>query len=272
MQYSWQKILFQLQTIPILYVNEDGVNVLSAGGYVSETGWVVIFEEPKNDALAEINRLAVFAIIAIIFIIFVGVLVRMINGALSKQTRMLESSLASVSLFSDILSQTSQAWGMMDLSGKIIDANNAFLILLNFKKEELIGMSYSDLLESTKRARIVAEINQTMQEGRPFSSEVKMVKHGGELLDAHITVNAYRDEAGELKYFYGFVADNTDIKRYEYEISEKAEDLKKKVDELERTTKLMVDRELRMIELKNEIRHLKGQPLTGDPELNIPTK
>ncbi len=36
------------------------------------------------------------------------------------------------------------------------------------------------------------------------------------------------------------------------------EDLRKSVDELERFNKLAVDRELRMIELKKEIKDLKG--------------
>lgn len=246
------------------YINEDGVNVLSAGGYIPETGWIVVFEEPKNDALAEINRLSVFGVIAIFFIIFVGVLVRMINGALTKQKKMLESTVASVSLFSDILSQTSQSWGMMDLSGKIIDANNAFLTLFEFKKEELMGRPYVELLTPEERSRVVTAIDVAIHERRAFSSEVKMIKHDGTILDARLTVNAYYSESGELKYFYGFIADNTDIKRFEHEISEKAKDLKAKVDELERTTKLMVDRELRMIELKDEIRHLKERLPKGE--------
>ncbi len=37
------------------------------------------------------------------------------------------------------------------------------------------------------------------------------------------------------------------------------EDLRKRMDELERFNKLTVDRELRMIELKKEIKALKGR-------------
>ena len=97
----------------------------------------------------------------------------------------------------------------------------------------------------------------TLQQG------VQQVRKGN--LDTGITVHA-RDEIGELTTSFNQMTKDLDTsknelveygKKLEKTVSERTKELKQKVDELERFNKLVVNRELKMIELKEEIQKLK---------------
>lgn len=60
------------------YDNEKGIKVLAAGGHVSKTGWVVIFEEPRNNAVANITRLSIFALSSVTLFILIILFLRAI--------------------------------------------------------------------------------------------------------------------------------------------------------------------------------------------------
>lgn len=153
-------------------------------------------------------------------------------------------------LFSKIINETSQVWGMADLAGKMLDANLAFVDLLGYNTEELLKMNYADLLDEKYHETVKRGIESIMGTAdASFSMESELVKKDKSKIYAKLTINSYKED-GLLKYIYAFITDMSERRLVE-------ESIKNRVKELEEMNRIMINRELKMIELKEEIRELK---------------
>lgn len=76
------------------YKNEDGVLVLSAGGYFDNPGLVVIYEESKSAAFSDMRRIEIFFIIALLFISFMAVVLRRATARVERARKDLENAFA----------------------------------------------------------------------------------------------------------------------------------------------------------------------------------
>lgn len=74
-----------------------------------------------------------------------------------------------------------------------------------------------------------------------------------------ITPTNSHDEIGQLSEVFNTMAQRLSLsyQSLEKQVKQRTEDLEKKVSELERINKLMINRELKMVELKKEIENLK---------------
>lgn len=132
-----------------------------------------------------------------------------------------------------------------DSKGKIInyiieDVNPSFEKILNIKKEKIIGKLASEAY-SVSEAPYLKEYS-SIKEGEPLRFEVYF-----EPLKKYFFISASPwSEDGFATIFF----DISDRKKIEKE-------LKEKNDNLEKVNNLMIDRELRMIELKDDIKKLK---------------
>ena len=72
-----------------------------------------------------------------------------------------------------------------------------------------------------------------------------------------------KDEKGEFIGYFFSLTDISESKKFqerlEKEVEKKTEDLKEKIGELERMNKIMIGRELKMVELKGKIEQLEKQ-------------
>lgn len=100
------------------------------------------------------------------------------------------------------------------------------------------------------RKRIMDGVKATLKTGVPFQGEYRIIRPNGEERVVDGRVMRFLDEKGKPVRLAGTVHDITEHKKLE-------EELQEKVDDLEKANKLMVDRELKMIELKKEIEKLK---------------
>lgn len=75
------------------YENEKGVKVLVAGGRVSKTGWAVIFEEPRSEAIANIIKLTISALASVVLFVFMAIFIRAIYLKVVFAGKELEKSL-----------------------------------------------------------------------------------------------------------------------------------------------------------------------------------
>ena len=80
--------------IPILTKNEDGVTVLSAGGYLNDVDLAVIYEESKNNAFSDTRRVEIFFAIAFLFISLMVWVLRQANAKTEKARKELEGLFA----------------------------------------------------------------------------------------------------------------------------------------------------------------------------------
>ncbi len=124
--------------------------------------------------------------------------------------------------------------------------------LTAFSREELRGMHFRDLLDKGSR-RLVLDRFRKKRRGKrvPLRYEFEIIRKDGDKRRVESSSSNLTDTNGSINTI-AYIRDITERKIYE-------EALKEKLEELEKWYKLTVDRELKMIELKNEIRALANE-------------
>jgi PAS domain S-box-containing protein len=147
-------------------------------------------------------------------------------------------------------------------SGLFLDVNNSGEKLIGYSAEELVGHASTNLniwYDPEDRVRMVAELNQ---KGSVRDFEASLCHKSGKVI--FVSIAADTIEIQDQYYIIAVVRDITERKKMERA-------LKNKMADLERMNKFMVDRELKMLELKKRIRELEaGQSpkLPGQPSEN----
>ena len=155
--------------------------------------------------------------------------------------------------YMDIVENSSDMIYSVDTNGSIVFTNRqGYKIAGYLKKEELIGRHIKDIYDSETWDEIEKGFEKIKQEGALFIDNVKIIKKDGKRLDAETHLLAIYDSKGDLAGVRLIVRDVTEKKRLN-------EELKQKIKELEEFYNMAVGRELKMIELKDEIETLKKE-------------
>lgn len=134
--------------------------------------------------------------------------------------------------------------------GKFSDVNDAFLNVIGYSREEVVGKTSLELnlwVSPETRAKIVANLTK---DGKSLPMSAQWRRKDGNILD--ILVQAYIIYINNEKFMLGIVEDITEKKL----ASEKTKEV---IERLEKTNRLMVGRELEMVRLKTELADLKGK-------------
>lgn len=124
--------------------------------------------------------------------------------------------------------------------------------LTAYTRKELIGMNFRDLLDKRTQKSVLERFRKKRRgEKVPIRYEFEILRSDGEKKRVESRSSNLMDADGSINTI-AYIRDITERKRYE-------EALKEKLEELEKWYKLTVDRELKMIELKNEIRALANE-------------
>ena len=124
--------------------------------------------------------------------------------------------------------------------------------LTGYSREELRGMDFRDLLDKGSRRSVLERFRKKKRGERvPVRYEFEIFRKDGEKRRVESSSSNLMDADGSI-HTVAYIKDITERKQYE-------EALKEKLEELEKWYKLTVDRELKMIELKNEIRALANE-------------
>ncbi|MFX0117106.1 MAG: PAS domain S-box protein, partial [Candidatus Hodarchaeota archaeon] len=99
--------------------------------------------------------------------------------------------------------------------------------------EELIGKSTFDFISPEDRARVMENLQRTLNAGAVSTIEYSGVKKDGTLFAASISANVITDEEGKPKYLIGITRDITDRKRVEQELRESEERYRNILDTIE---------------------------------------
>ncbi|MFA5188748.1 MAG: PAS domain-containing protein [Patescibacteria group bacterium] len=132
---------------------------------------------------------------------------------------------------------------------KFIDANPAICKILEYSRQELIGLGLKDIHPPDKIIDIVAEFEAQARGDKTLAENIPCVKKSGKIIYCDINTSLIMVEGKKCNV--GFFRDVSLRKKID-------EETKEKNLELEKFNKLIVSREFKMIELKNKIKKLES--------------
>lgn len=141
-----------------------------------------------------------------------------------------------------------EAWTMTFL-------NKEFKELTGYSPEEFMengSKKFNDIIFEHDRIKVKEAVEKALTDKRHFTVEYRIVHSSGEIIWVLEKGKGIFDNEGNLRFLEGFITDITLNKTAEIQIREKS-------DELERANKLMIGRELKMVELKKEINELLAE-------------
>lgn len=140
-----------------------------------------------------------------------------------------------------------------DPDGNIIYANKAVEENTGFKIDELIGQSPGKLWGGNMPKEFYEKMwHKIKVEKRPFVGEVKNKRKGGTEYWQELRVYPVLDDKSEIKVFIGIEPNITARKIAEGEA-------RKRFEETDKLNKFMIDREIKMVELKEEVERLRSR-------------
>jgi len=150
-----------------------------------------------------------------------------------------------------VFNSLGEGLNVVDKDGIITQANLKMAQLIGLDSpQELIGREWRDLF-APESWKVMEEELRRLKRGERSRYEAFLITRDGEKVPVMVSGTPLM-EGEEYK---GSIAVFTDIR----ELKAKEEELEAKVAELEKWYRLTVDRELKMIELKNRIRELEEQ-------------
>lgn len=148
-----------------------------------------------------------------------------------------------------IVENINDALYMHDFKGNIIDVNENACKMIGYKREELIGLNLS-VLDSEENKRLLPERMQQLLKENSILFEGQHIRKDGRMIPVEISAKVVTREGGGL--IQGFVRDIFDRKKTD-------EEIRQRIQELEDFYDMAIGRELRMIELKEELEKLKEE-------------
>jgi len=151
-----------------------------------------------------------------------------------------------------LLDATQESLFLLDKEGIIIAVNQTAARRHQRTPQELVGINRFDILPQKLGESRKAHFNNVLQTGNP--ADFEDVRDG---MVFHHIYHSVQDKTGAIIGVAIFAQDITDRKHME-------EELRRNVEELEQFSKLAIGREIKMIQLKEEINELLGQLDQGE--------
>jgi PAS domain S-box-containing protein len=133
--------------------------------------------------------------------------------------------------------------------GSIEYVNPTFCKVTGYSKEEAIGNNPRVLKSGNLSESFYKDLWDTINAGRTWNGDFINCKKSGEEFWESASISPIKNDEGEITHFVAIKQDITERKNIE-------EDLKRNVEELEQFSKLAIGREMKMIQLKEEINEL----------------
>lgn len=164
----------------------------------------------------------------------------------------------------------------LDKDGRVIELNKTWLEMLGYSKDKVIGKPFSDFITRSYKETFKKGFLAFKNRGWLKNSEYEMIRKDGTHILVSIDGRVAYDEKGQFLKTHCIIHDIAKRKEAEAKVKKYAEELedmvrkrtreldetnqklRERIDELERFHNLVVGRELKMIELKKEIKRLES--------------
>ena len=134
-----------------------------------------------------------------------------------------------------------------DLEGNFLDANDVALRLLGYSRDEILGLSFADLLDALQLPAAFVVLQEIMKHGHQAKPTMfKLKRKDGSLVEVE-TVAAVITNEGQPVAIQGIARDITERRGMEERLQKAKEELERRV--VERTAEL----EKRNAELRREV-------------------
>lgn len=146
--------------------------------------------------------------------------------------------------------------------GIILNSNQAFQGLTGYREIEAIGKKMEDLFLNKKNFKDL--IKEKILKRKPsLTRKMVLLTKERKKIPVNVAISIRRDEEDNFIGHFIALSDITAFedlrKNLERKVKERTKQLQERVDELEKFRKLTEGRELRMVELKQEIKKLKEE-------------
>jgi PAS domain S-box-containing protein len=154
--------------------------------------------------------------------------------------------------YSNLFNYSNDAIFIHDLDGNIFDVNKQCMNIFGYSKSELLKLHVMEL-HPPSALEIAKSAFKTIIKKGFVNFEIEFRKKDGTIFIADVSSSIFK--VGGRQVIQGIVRDITERKKAE-------EELNKRAKHLEELNDLFLNRELKMIELKNEIKELKKRDKT----------
>ncbi len=149
--------------------------------------------------------------------------------------------------YRSILEKIEEGYYEVDLKGNFTFFNDSLFRMLNYSRDELMGMNNRQYMDSESADRIYKAFNEVFRTEKSSKAiEFKIKRKKGKINSGEISISLLKDRNNQPIGFRGIVRDITERIKAE-------EELKQKMEQINRANQLMVGRELKMIDLKREV-------------------
>lgn len=139
------------------------------------------------------------------------------------------------------------------------DVNNSFVKLSEYSSLDIIGKSIE--LVFKKKDKIKELVNLVKKSGKIESKETTLITLKGKKIPVRIFCGQKKDSQDKITGYFLTIIDISESKEFQKKLEETVEErtkqLRRRLNELEIFHNMTVGRELKMIELKKEIKELK---------------
>jgi PAS domain S-box-containing protein len=145
--------------------------------------------------------------------------------------------------------------------GLIINANKAFLRLVQYDLLEIVGQYFNKLFREEKEIEKIIEA--LPQKEIVENKEATLLTKDKKEIIVNLSFGARKDKEGIFIGSFVGMLDISELKRFQNEleemVKERTEELEEKIAELEKFRQIAVGRELKMVELKEKVKTLQEE-------------
>jgi len=151
-------------------------------------------------------------------------------------------------LYKTLIEASPDVITMIGLNGVITYASSQNLKVYGYEKpEELVGKNAFDFFAPQDRERVMKDVTDLARGINRGITEYSIVRKDGNLTPVEMSSSVVKDSQGNPSFVVTFIRNIEARKRVERQFLTQKE-------ELERTTKLMIGRELKMAEMKKRVK------------------